>query len=366
MERYPNSFAKKTRGCNTKARTAVLNMIWDKIKASKESGRYEQDVTIIDGLEYIHISLLEIVKVVGYDKTKYPKQYARNLLKHILNNGVLKEYDTGEKERQSPYTKKKYAIADLNIMHELREGKEKLTQKYLYPTRCRHALEATEYFIAEARRNGVCQQEIRSPRFFKRIGRILKDFFFNDLEKFKAWVRYIYDHGKKGAFILLRNDAEVLRIFVLKTFKKIYAKYERSFKLSGYWWENNEEERASEVIGRGETQTDYQPNYHFKYTYKGGEDKKEEEKPAEEIAIEYPDGATEEMRPAFREIHRLLGAKDYKTYVLDSLIIDGDTVVTTNNDFHWKVSATLDLYGINYRFVNDTGDDALKYYLNLA
>lgn len=329
---YEVSVAKRTPGCNTKARTSVLKLIYNKIKASKEEGRYEQDVTILGGIEYIHISLTEIIEVAGYKAVKHPKQYARNLLKNIIRNGVIKEYDTGEKVEGSRYTRKIYCVGDINLLLELEEGKEKLTQKYLYPTRCRIALEATEYFIGEAKRNGCCSQEINSPRFFKRIGRILKDFFSNDLEKFKAWVRYIYDHGKKGTFMLLRDNMNLLRLFVLKTFTRIYKKYERSFRMSGYLRE---------------------------------EEKREEEKQPYKI-IEYPFGTTEGMKPAFNEIHRQLGNRDYKTYVLDCLTIDGDMVITNNNEFHWKVSCVLSLFGVKYGFPeSDNIDNYLNDYLAL-
>lgn len=369
---YNNSIAKRTRGCNTKARTSVIKYIYAKIKASKEEGRYKQEVTVLGGIEYIHISLTEIIEVAGYRDVKFPKQYARNLLKNIIRNGVIKEYDTGEKITGCRYTKKIYGIADINILMELEDGKEKLTQKYLYPTRCRIALEATEYFMGEAKRQGCCSQEINSPRFFKRIGRILKDFFFNDLEKFKAWVRYIYDHGKKNTYMLLRNNAEVLRLFVLGTFKKIYEKYEMGFKMSGYWWDD-QEAREAVVVGEGESNKEIRNNYHWKYSYKGGEEKDEEKQP-EAVEIEYPRGATKEMCRAFQEIYRQMGKKEYKTYVLDSLIIEeGDTIISITNDFHWRISGILDLYGIKYKFTemdknnsSEADNKALAYYLSLG
>lgn len=353
-KRYIDMLGKKTRGCNTEARTAVLKMIYTKIQASKEEGLYEREVTVLDGIEYIHISLSEIVEIAGYKGKKYPKQYARNLLKHILRNGVIKEYDTGEKERGSAYTKKRYGIADINLILELMDKKEKLTQKWLYPTRCRKAMEATEIFIEEARLAGVKEQEIRSSRFFKRIGRILKDFFLGDVGKFRAWIRYIYDQGKKGTYMLLRNDAEVLRFFVLKTFKNIYKRYEKGFRMSKYYWEDRDDDEDITVYGEGEKASEYKATYRWRYEAK--EESKEEKQPEVIEEREYPRGATEVMRQAFDEVYSTLGKSMYRQEILEGVEISGDTVLVGNN-FHWKVGAILKMYGIKYDFRRESKID---------
>lgn len=361
--------AKKTRGCNTEARTAVLKLIYSKIQASKDVGLYEREVTVFDGIEYIHISLEEVVEVAGYKYKRFPKQYARNLLSHILRNGVIKEYDTGERVRGSSHTKKKYGIADINLLHELQDGKEKLTQKYLYPTRCRKALEATEIFLEEATRAGVkVQKEIRCVRFYKRIGRILKDFFLSDLEKFRAWIRYIYTDGKKGTYMLLRNNAEVLRFFVLKTFKRIYERYKWSFKMSGYYWEDKEgNEEDITVYGEGEKESEYKPTYSWRYVVK----REEEESPpkiVEEDDIEFPRGSNEVMQDAFREIYKAVGKRIYKQYCLEGIEIDGDVVYVVK-DLHWKIAGILQDFGVKFNFKetqNDYAEQCLQEYLAKA
>lgn len=196
-------------GINKEARLKILSYINRKL-ANK--------INLInrDGKEYTTLTIKELSEHLEWKN----KPAISKILRYMESNGIIYKIDTNEKIRFCRHTLKAYRICSNIADKDVKD----ITTQELYPTRNYNANKVLQIFLEETH-----QPRIKANRrTFIRIGKIMKDIFKWDLNKFRCWCKWIYTHGRKNTYRLLRSS-KATAIFVLERFQNIWRRYEKDF-----------------------------------------------------------------------------------------------------------------------------------------
>lgn len=201
--------ARTNGGINKRARYKILECIKQK-KDSKKG--------IIDryGTSYVKLNLGELTEFLGWKN----KSAISKILKNMVSNRVILRIDLQTKAKGSRFKEHAYAIASCLAGKKVSE----ITCRELYPTRNYTVAKALEIFIEETKQ----PRQRYHRRTFVRLATILKNRFNWDLNKFKAWCRWIYKTATKGTYKLLRSS-KAISLFMKNRFEAIFGKYQASW-----------------------------------------------------------------------------------------------------------------------------------------